>query len=94
MKPVEGTILTVIRESSWYANHYFNEHRDLTIEEYFDKLIEYAKDSLEHIAAVMKELYSKAVSEPEAFRGFPVTAPVSRPDELKAAKDLKLTFDM
>ena len=33
MKPVEGTILTVIRESSWYANHYFNEHRDLTIEE-------------------------------------------------------------
>ena len=53
-----------------------------------------SKDSLEHIAAVMKELYSKAVSEPEAFRGFPVTAPVSRPDELKAAKDLKLTFDM
>ena len=40
-----------------------------------------SKDSLEHIAAVMKELYSKAVSEPEAFRGFP-------------AKDLKLTFDM
>ncbi len=59
MKPVEGTILTVIRESSWYANHYFNEHRDLTIEEYFDKLIEYAKDSLEHtpeLLPVLKEV--------------------------------------
>ena len=44
MKPVEGTILTVVREASWYANHYLKEHDDLSIEEFFDKLIEYAKD--------------------------------------------------
>ena len=52
------------------------------------------KDSLERIAAVMKQLYKKAESDPTAFKDLPVTTPVSRPDELKAAKDLKLTFDM
>ena len=59
MKPVEGTILTVIREASWYANHYFGEHREISIEEYFDKLIEYAQDSLEHtpeLLPVLKEV--------------------------------------
>ena len=37
MKPVEGTILTVIREASWYANHdYETEPFDLNT--YFAKL--------------------------------------------------------
>lgn len=52
------------------------------------------KESLEHIAAVMKELYRTARTSPEVFKEFPVTTAVSRPDELKAAKELKLTFDM
>ncbi len=59
MKPVEGTILTVVREASWYANHYLKEHDDLSIEEFFDKLIEYAKDSLDHtpeLLPVLKEV--------------------------------------
>ncbi|MDO4198572.1 MAG: DAK2 domain-containing protein [Erysipelotrichaceae bacterium] len=47
MKPVEGTILTVIREASWYANHdYQNEPFDLNT--YFDKLYSYSEDSLNH----------------------------------------------
>lgn len=59
MKPVEGTILTVIREASWYANHYMKEHPDIEVEEYFGLLISYAKESLEHtpdLLPVLKEV--------------------------------------
>lgn len=46
MKPVEGTILTVIREASWYANHdYETEPFDLNT--YFTKLCQYADESLQ-----------------------------------------------
>lgn len=46
MKPVEGTILTVIREAAWYANHdYETEPFDLNT--YFDKICKYAKESLD-----------------------------------------------
>ncbi len=46
MKPVEGTILTVIREASWYANHdYETEPFDLNT--YFKKLYQYADESLQ-----------------------------------------------
>lgn len=59
MKPVEGTILTVIREAAWYANRYVGENAELTIEEYFAKLIEFAKESLDHtpdLLPVLKEV--------------------------------------
>ena len=59
MKPVEGTILTVIRESSWYAGRYIEEHADIDIEEYFAKLIEYANESLANtpeLLPVLKEV--------------------------------------
>lgn len=46
MKPVEGTILTVIREASWYANHDF-ETEPFDLETYFNKLYTYASESLE-----------------------------------------------
>ena len=46
LKPVEGTILTVIREASWYANHDF-ETEPFEIETYFDKLVRYSAESLE-----------------------------------------------
>ena len=46
MKPVEGTILTVIREASWYSNHDFEtEPFDLNV--YFDKLCKYSQESLD-----------------------------------------------
>jgi len=47
MKPVEGTILTVIREASWYANHDF-ETEPFELETYFTKICQYAAESLEH----------------------------------------------
>ncbi|MFI3283827.1 MAG: DAK2 domain-containing protein [Erysipelotrichaceae bacterium] len=59
MRPVEGTILTVIRESSWYAKRYADEHPDLSISEYMDKLIELAEESLENtpnLLPVLKEV--------------------------------------
>lgn len=59
MKPVEGTILTVIREASWYANHYMIEHPDIDVEEYFRLLIDFAQDSLDHtpeLLPVLKEV--------------------------------------
>ena len=46
MKPVEGTILTVIREASWYANHDFEE-APFDLNTYFDKLCQYSAESLE-----------------------------------------------
>ena len=47
MKPVEGTILTVVREASWYANHDY-EKEPFDLETYFKKLCDYASDSLDH----------------------------------------------
>ena len=46
MKPVEGTILTVIREAAWYANHDF-ETEPFDLNTYFDKICKYAKESLD-----------------------------------------------
>ena len=47
MKPVEGTILTVIREASWYCNHDYEE-APFDLNTYFDKLCAYSKESLDH----------------------------------------------
>ena len=46
LKPVEGTILTVIREASWYANHDF-ETEPFDLNTYFAKLVQYSAESLE-----------------------------------------------
>lgn len=46
MKPVEGTILTVIREASWYANHDF-ETENFDLKTYFDRLHKYCYESLQ-----------------------------------------------
>ena len=59
MKPVEGTILTVVRESSWYANHDVEEDNNMAIEEYFARLTRYAEESLSHtpeLLPVLKEV--------------------------------------
>lgn len=58
MKPVEGTILTVIREASWYAHHDFIENPKIEVEEYFDNLIRYMHESLDktpEILPILKE---------------------------------------
>ncbi|MBQ4254135.1 MAG: DAK2 domain-containing protein, partial [Erysipelotrichaceae bacterium] len=59
MKPVEGTILTVIREASWYANHDFESKPDIDINEYFANLLRYAEESLDRtpdLLPILKEV--------------------------------------
>jgi len=58
MKPVEGTILTVIREASWYANHDM-ESKQMDIVEYFERLYKYSQESVDRtpeLLPVLKEV--------------------------------------
>ncbi len=58
MKPVEGTILTVIRESSYYAEH-LTHPEEMEVEDWFAAFIEYAKESLNttpDLLPVLKEV--------------------------------------
>lgn len=58
MKPVEGTILTVIREASWYTNREVKENPKMDIETYFHRLEYFMEDSLEHtpdLLPILKE---------------------------------------
>lgn len=58
MKPVEGTILTVIREGSASAKHYYEANPEIGIEEYFTKLAAFLNDSLVHtpdLLPILKE---------------------------------------
>ena len=58
MKPVEGTILTVIREASWYSNREVKENPKMDIETYFHRLEYFMEDSLEHtpdLLPILKE---------------------------------------
>ena len=59
MKPVEGTILTVIRESSYMAFKYVEDHPECTLLEYFEYFIKEAHNSLEftpELLPVLKEV--------------------------------------
>ena len=59
MRPVEGTILTVARESSEAAHKAFEENPQISFEEYFDVLQKSAQVSLQHtpdLLAVLKEV--------------------------------------
>jgi len=61
MKPVEGTILTVIRESSWYANQDVIRGQVKTIDEYLTNLCRYANESLERTPDLLPTLKEAGV---------------------------------
>lgn len=46
MKPVEGTILTVIRSGSKLVKNYVLANPSISVEEYFTKLVEFSKSAL------------------------------------------------
>lgn len=50
------------------------------------------RDTLDHFVAVMKELFEIAEKEPERLHEAPVTTPVGRLDEVKAARDMRLSY--
>ncbi|TFG82686.1 MAG: DAK2 domain-containing protein [Erysipelotrichales bacterium] len=59
MRPVEGTILTVLRESGKQAQDYLQSHPDKDILEYFDFLIQSAHESLQNtpeLLPILKEV--------------------------------------
>lgn len=59
MRPVEGTILTVIREAAYYANKYAEANPKCTVKEYFDVLCKESMISLENtpeLLPVLKEV--------------------------------------
>lgn len=59
MRPVEGTILTVVREASEYAKMYVEANPECTVEEYLDVLCKEGHIALEHtpeLLPVLKEV--------------------------------------
>lgn len=61
MKPVEGTILTVIREAAWYAHHDFESNPNIDLNEYFTNLVKYAKESLDFTPNLLPALKEAGV---------------------------------
>ena len=58
MRPVEGTILTVVRESCDAASKYIDEHPEASLEDYMDVLCKEAQASLDHtpeLLPILKE---------------------------------------
>ncbi len=51
-----------------------------------------SKETLDNFIAVMTELAELAERNPEGFKDFPKNAPISRPDEVKAARDMDIAF--
>jgi len=51
-----------------------------------------SKETLDAFIAAMREIALKAEQSPADLRAAPVTAPVSRPDEVKAARDMDFSF--
>lgn len=79
MRPVEGTILTVVRESADYADVYMEQNPQTSLEEYMDILCKEAKASLDRtpeLLPILKEARvvdsggSGLVAVLEGFRAF------------------------
>ncbi len=95
MRPVEGTILTVIRESAEYASVFLEEHPDASLEDYVDILCKEAKASLDRtpdLLPVLKEARvvdsggSGLVAVFDGFRAFLQGSPITAEEaEVKTA---------
>ncbi len=85
MRPVEGTILTVVRESTEYADIYVKDHPESSIEEYLDILCKEAKASLDRTPELLPVLKEARVVDSggaglvtilEGFRAYLNGAPI------------------
>ena len=59
MRPVEGTILTVVREAAGYTYAYATSTQDVTVTQVMEKMVQEAKESLERtpeLLPVLKEV--------------------------------------
>lgn len=102
MKPTEGTILTVMRESSEAAREAFDENNDISMEEIFEVLVDSAEKSLLRTPEILPVLKQAGVVDAGgcgflrviggmklAFEGKPVESVQSNKDnsKLKEAAD-------
>ncbi len=99
MKPVEGTILTVIKEGAWYANHDFEKNSEIDIKEYFTNFYNYAKKSLDHTPELLPILKEVGVVDSggaglvriiEGFKAYFDGAPVEFKSENSTVKNAAL----
>ena len=51
-----------------------------------------SKETLDAFIYAMKRIADEAVNEPETLKNAPVTTPVRRLDEVKAARELKVRY--
>ncbi len=51
-----------------------------------------SKETIDGLAAALNQIAAEAGSDPELVRSAPRTTPVRRPDEAKAARELKLRW--
>jgi glycine dehydrogenase subunit 2 len=52
-----------------------------------------SKETIDGLADALVQIAAEAESDPDLVRGAPVTTPVRRPDEARAARDLKLRWE-
>lgn len=63
MKPVEGTILTVIREASYYTLAYANANPNLTVNQVQDYMVEQSQIALDHTDELLPILKEAGVKD-------------------------------
>jgi glycine dehydrogenase subunit 2 len=51
-----------------------------------------SKETIDGLAAALNRIANEAESDPELLHAAPITTPVRRPDEAKAARELKLRW--
>lgn len=95
MRPVEGTILTVIRESSTAASAYCEEHPECSLLEYMDILCKEAKASLDHTPELLPVLKEARVVDSggsgllivlEGFRAYLLGTPIQSGETVDVKK--------
>lgn len=52
-----------------------------------------AKETLDEVIAIYKEVYNKAFNDPDAMYNSPMTTPIGRPDEVMAARNPILRYN-
>jgi glycine dehydrogenase subunit 2 len=51
-----------------------------------------SKETLDSLAAALNQIADEAATDPELLKSAPVTTPVRRPDEARAARNLKVRW--
>lgn len=93
MKPVEGTILTVIRETATYANHLVKQNPNLMMGDFLNAIVEEARHSLARTPDLLKALKDAGVVDSGgkgliSFLEGAVSAYTGKMVELREANDI------